>query len=195
MAWGGLFGRGMRIIGVARSDHLWVSAFRYTCQWLNSMDKPAVQHCRAGALARSKRLPDTDQIMRRLKILHRTYYKFRGLVQLQPHRLLLRPREGAGLHIEWSKLDIEPAAQLRWVRDAYDNSVAVATFGSPIAHLGIVSECMVQQFDETPLDFLVADFVVNYPFTYDADTAEVLRRYLRSLPQDEQAALGAWVHR
>lgn len=133
--------------------------------------------------------------MRRLKILHRTYYNFRGLVQLQPHRLLLRPREGAGLHIEWSKLDIEPAAQLRWVRDAYDNSVAIATFGAPTSHLAIISECVVQQFDETPLDFLVADFAVNYPFPYDSDSAEVLRPYMRSPPQDAQGALGAWMHR
>lgn len=133
--------------------------------------------------------------MRRLKILHRTYYNFRGPVQLQPHRLLLRPREGPGLHIECSKLDIEPAAQLRWVRDAYDNSVAVATFGSLTSHIAIVSECIVQQFDETPLDFLVADFAVNYPFTYDADSAEILRPYMGNLLQPEQAALDGWVHR
>jgi transglutaminase-like putative cysteine protease len=132
--------------------------------------------------------------MRRLKILHRTYYNFRGSVQLQPHRLLLRPREGPGLHIEFSKLDIAPAAQIRWHRDAYDNSVAMATFAAPTAQLAIVSECIVQQFDETPLDFLVSDFAVNYPFTYDADSAEVLRPYLHSLPQSDHAALGAWLH-
>ena len=133
--------------------------------------------------------------MRCLKILHRTYYNFSGSVQLQPHRLLLRPREGAGLHIECSKLDITPAAQIRWLRDAYDNSVAIATFDSPTAHLGIVSECIVQQFDETPLDFLVADFAVNYPFNYDPDSAEVLRPYLRSFARGDQAELGAWVQR
>jgi hypothetical protein len=133
--------------------------------------------------------------MRRLKILHRTYYNFAGLVQLQPHRLLLRPREGPGLHIESFKLDIAPAAQLRWVRDAYDNSVAVATFGSPTSQLAIVSECVVRQFDETPLDFLVADSAVNYPFAYDAESAEILRPYLRSPPPGEQAALEAWVQR
>src|SRR5580693_7476882 len=133
--------------------------------------------------------------MRRLKILHRTYYNFQGSVQLQPHRLLLRPREGPGLHIEFSKLEIAPAAQIRWLRDAYDNSVAMATFDSPTAHLGVVSECIVQQFDEAPLDFLVADFAVNYPFDYDADSAAVLRPYMGRLGQGDQAALGAWVRK
>jgi transglutaminase-like putative cysteine protease len=131
--------------------------------------------------------------MRRLKILHRTYYNFSGPVQLQPHRLLLRPREGPGLHIEFSKLDTSPAAQIRWLRDAYDNSVAIATFASPTTQLAIVSEYIVQQFDEAPLDFLVEDFAVNYPFYYDGDTAEVLRPYLDNLPQDNQSALAAWV--
>jgi transglutaminase-like putative cysteine protease len=133
--------------------------------------------------------------MRRLKILHRTYYNFRGLVQLQAHRLLLRPREGPGLHIESSKLELTPLAQLRWVRDAYDNSVAMASFGSPSSHLAIISEYVVQQLDETPLDFLVADFAVHYPFTYDADSAEILQPYMRALPQAEQAALEGWVYR
>ena len=131
--------------------------------------------------------------MRRLKILHRTYYNFRGSVQLQPHRLMLRPREGPGLHIEYSKLDIAPTAQVRWLRDAYDNSVAIATFATPGTHLAIVSECVVQQFDEAPLDFLVADYAVHYPFAYDADTAVVLGPYLRTVPAGSQTAVGHWV--
>jgi transglutaminase-like putative cysteine protease len=133
--------------------------------------------------------------VRRLKILHRTYYNFREPVQLKPHRLLLRPREGPGLHIESFSLDITPAAQIRWLRDAYDNSVATAAFDSPTTHLGIVSECTVQQFDETPLDFLVADSAVHYPFNYDPDSAEVLRPYLHEPPRGDPDALGAWVNR
>jgi transglutaminase-like putative cysteine protease len=131
--------------------------------------------------------------MRRLKILHQTYYNFNGPVVLQAHRLLLRPREGPGLHIESSKLDIAPAAQLRWHRDAYDNSVAIATFESPATQLAIVSECVVQQFDERPLDFVVSDFAVQYPFAYDAESAEVLRPYRQNLPPDAQPVLAAWV--
>lgn len=131
--------------------------------------------------------------MRRLKILHRTYYNFCSLVQLQPHRLLLRPREGPGLRIEVSSLDIAPPAQIRWHRDANDNSVAIATFASPTSQLAIISECIVQQFDEQPLDFLVADFAVNYPFTYDADSAEVLQPYLHRAPQSDAGMLAGWM--
>ncbi len=131
--------------------------------------------------------------MRRLKILHRTYYNFSRSVLLQPHRLLLRPREGPGLHIESSSLQILPAAQIRWHRDVYDNCVATATFTSAAAHLAIVSECVVQQFDETPLDFLMDESAVDYPFAYDAETTQVLGPYLRRLPQIERTVLGTWI--
>jgi len=133
--------------------------------------------------------------MRRLKILHRTYYNYSAPVQLQPHRLLLRPREGPALHIESLELELTPTARLRWVRDAYDNSVAMASFDAPTSHLAIISECIVQQFDDTPLDFLVADFAVQYPFSYDAESAEILHPYLHRPREDEQAVIAEWVHR
>jgi transglutaminase-like putative cysteine protease len=133
--------------------------------------------------------------VRRLKILHRTYYNFGTPVQLQPHRLLLRPREGPGLHIESAHIDIQPAAKSRWLRDVYDNCVEIATFDTPTMQLAIVSECVVQQYDETPLDFLVADGAVNYPFSYDAPSLEVLRPYLSRAAQADQAAVEAWVRR
>jgi transglutaminase-like putative cysteine protease len=133
--------------------------------------------------------------MRRLKILHRTYYNYRAPVQLQPHRLLLRPREGPALHIESLQLDLTPTARVRWLRDAYDNSVAMASFDAPASHLAIISECIVQQFDDTPLDFLVADSAVHYPFSYDADTVEILHPYLHRPREAEQALIAEWVHR
>ena len=133
--------------------------------------------------------------MQRLKILHRTFYNFGSPVQLQPHRLLLRPREGPRLHIESFTLSLNPMAQIRWHRDAYDNSVAMASFSAPAAHMAIISECVVQQFDETPLDFLVADYAVNFPFMYDAESAEVLRPYLHELPPQDKAVVGDWVQR
>jgi hypothetical protein len=70
--------------------------------------------------------------MQRYKILHRTYYTFSAVVLIQPHTL-------------------------RWHRDAEDNSLAIATFDSPASQLVIESEAIIQQFNDAPLDFLVAD--------------------------------------
>jgi transglutaminase-like putative cysteine protease len=132
--------------------------------------------------------------MRRLKIVHRTRYEFPNTVRLGPHRLLLRPREGHEVHIESSLLETSPPATLHWLRDIYDNSVAIASFDVPTTQLMIDSEVIVQHFDVAPLDFLVADEAVNYPFRYDPDTAAVLRPYLVDVQAPvEQEALRSWL--
>jgi transglutaminase-like putative cysteine protease len=132
--------------------------------------------------------------MRRLKIVHRTRYEFPESVRLGPHRLLLRPREGHELHIESSLLETSPVATVPWLRDIYDNSVAIANFAAPATQLVIDSEVVVQHFDEAPLDFVVADEAVNYPFRYDPDTAAVLRPYLVDAQAPvEQQALRDWL--
>jgi len=53
---------------------------------------------------------------------------------------------------------------------------------------------VVQHFDEAPLDFVVADEAVNYPFRYDPDSAAVLRPYLVDVQAPvEQQALRSWL--
>src|ERR1700712_3050654 len=96
--------------------------------------------------------------MQRYKILHRTYYNFTSPVVLEPHALRLRPREGHQLRIESSSLVISPPASLRWHSDVEDNSVAIATFKEAASQLSIESEVIIQQFNEAPLDFLVAEY-------------------------------------
>lgn len=133
--------------------------------------------------------------MRRLKITHRTYYNFPDSVQLGPHRLLLRPREGHQLHIESSSLDISPPAQCRWLRDVYDNSVAIASFDSRTIQLAITSEVIVHQFDEAPLDFMVEEGAVNFPFNYDSSEYSTLRPYLSPQFPDETNELRVWLEK
>ena len=95
--------------------------------------------------------------MRRLQINHVTTYDFTETVTLLPHTLLLRPREGKNIRIESAKLSIAPAHQLQWLRDVYDNAVALATFTEPAKRLSIESRLTLQHYDDQPLDFLVAD--------------------------------------
>ncbi|MGR9086472.1 MAG: transglutaminase family protein [Gammaproteobacteria bacterium] len=115
--------------------------------------------------------------MQRYKILHRTHYRFSAVVQLGPHSLRLRPREGHELLIESSALTITPPATLRWHRDVEDNSVAIATFDSPASQLAIESEIIIQQYNQAPLDFWVADYATDYPFAYTDEDWAVLSPY------------------
>jgi transglutaminase-like putative cysteine protease len=131
--------------------------------------------------------------MQRFKILHHTYYNFSAAVRLEPHTLLLRPREGHELRIESSTLEITPPASLRWHRDVEDNSVAIATFDSPANQLMIKSEVIIQQYNQEPLDFLVADYAIHYPFAYTPEDRVVLSPYLKSPEPEADDLLDQWV--
>jgi len=133
--------------------------------------------------------------MQRYEILHRTYYNFAGPVQLGPHSLRLRPRESHELRVESVSVQTTPASTLRWSRDVEDNSIAVATFELTASQLMIESHVIVQQNNQTPFDFLLADHAVDYPFAYSAEDAAVLAPYMPSAVHDanEQATLAGWL--
>lgn len=116
--------------------------------------------------------------MLRYSILHRTYYNFSGNVQLGPHVLLLRPREGPELRIESWALQITPPATVRWHRDVEDNAVATATFQSPTSQLAIISEVIVQRGELAALESAVAADSIDYPFAYRFDERAALAPYI-----------------
>ncbi|MEQ1528866.1 MAG: transglutaminase family protein [Methylococcales bacterium] len=131
--------------------------------------------------------------MRRLQIKHVTTYQYVDSVILAPHRLLLRPREGHDIRIESAELIISPTCQLQWQRDVYDNSLAQATFLSPTNHLSIDSRFVLQHYDDQPLDFLVADYAVLFPFQYDATERIDLMPYLTVLFEQDREPLTNWL--
>lgn len=131
--------------------------------------------------------------MQRYKIIHRTYYNFSGLATLEPHQLRLRPREDYALRIESFKLQLTPPASLLWHRDAEGNSVAVATFSQPTRQLAIESEVIIQQHIESPLDFIVADYALAYPFAYNEDDIVLLAPYRIAASPQTVNVLEQWI--
>lgn len=129
--------------------------------------------------------------MQRYKILHRTYYNYSAEVQLEPHFLRLRPREGHELRIETSSLNISPPATLHWQRDGEDNCVAIANFSMSARQLSIESEVIIQQYNQAPLDFMVAD----YPFAYTPEDRVVLSPYLLAAEDAGRGKLAEWIEK
>jgi len=131
--------------------------------------------------------------MRRLQLTHITLYQYTETVTLLPHKLLLRPREGPELHIESSRLLIQPRHQLQWHRDVNDNAVAIATFTEPSNRLSIASHVLLKQYDSQPLNFLVEEYAAFFPFRYDAVEWLDLKPYLTVLYRQDQAAMDLWL--
>jgi transglutaminase-like putative cysteine protease len=133
--------------------------------------------------------------MRRLRIEHFTTYQYGAPVQFLPHQLLLRPREGHDVRVAGSRLSIEPAATLKWHRDINGNSVAVATFQESADRLSIESEADIEHYDDAPLDFLVDEQAVNYPFRYSPGERLELFAYQAPVFTRSLAAVADWVAR
>ena len=115
--------------------------------------------------------------MNRYRVTHQTTYTYSGLVQLGSHALRLRPREGYDLRIESSILTIQPPAFLRWHRDVEGNSVAIADFNTVSDQLLVESVLLIEKYDQQPLDFLVEEYAVNYPFAYALEDCAILQPY------------------
>ena len=78
-----------------------------------------------------------------LTIEHHTVYRYARPVVLQPHRLVVTPRDSGELTTIESNLHCVPEANMTWTLDVFGNRVATATFAEPTDHLTIVSHALV----------------------------------------------------
>lgn len=131
--------------------------------------------------------------MHRIRIQHVTDYYFSDTVTLNQHRLLLRPREGHDVRIESSRLDIHPAYHIKWYRDVFDNSLAVVNFLQPANTLRIASEVVIQHYEDSPLNFSVEEYALNYPFAYKEGERIDLAAFQQPLFVDDQPAVMSWL--
>src|SRR5450756_1668541 len=135
-----------------------------------------------------------ELILTALRIQHKTIYRFRQLVSLAPHRLMLRPRESRELRLMSHVLSIAPFAAMTWAHDVFGNAVAVATFSGLASTLVIdsVSDILLNAAAWPVFDIAATDLgaltVAQYP-----DPAERLQKwargFVRSNPTDTLSLL------
>lgn len=130
-----------------------------------------------------------------LLIKHLTHYHYSSPVTLGRHRLLIRPRSGHDIRLFGSSLEIAPTpAKIVWARDVESNSVAIVRFAAEATReLIIRSEIVVEHYDDQPLDFLVEDRAMHFP--YLLTPAERIAFWPNLIPcyGDDQAAVAEWV--
>lgn len=132
--------------------------------------------------------------MKRLRIHHRTVYRYARPVTFGPHRLVFRPRDSHDLRLLDTKLIIAPAASLHWLHDPFGNSVAIATFTEePARELVFESTLEVEHYGvsgETALSRADA----HWPFDYQRDAADLAPSVVRVAP-DAEGRVDAWARR
>lgn len=133
--------------------------------------------------------------MQRLRVNHRTTYRYNRPVQFGEHRLMVRPREGHDRRIEQSTLRIEPSADIHWVHDVFGNSVAVAEFATPASELFIESEVTIAQYPSPDARYLIEPFAQRIPFSYPVSEVPDLGRTIERHYSDPTRAVTEWTRR
>jgi transglutaminase-like putative cysteine protease len=105
----------------------------------------------------------------KLRIHHRTSYRFHRPVSFGPHRLMLRPRESRELRLISSNVTVDPAATVTWAQDVSGNAVATAAFQAMADNLVIDSVAEIQLDAAAWPVFDIAASAISYPFRYSDD--------------------------
>jgi transglutaminase-like putative cysteine protease len=114
-----------------------------------------------------------------LTVHHSTVYRYRDPVALGEHRMMFRPRESYDLRLIQTNLVITPEpAQLRWLHDPFDNSVAVATFQGTTSELRFESEVTLEHFETSLPEYSIEAYARTYPFRYSDEDFPNLERAL-----------------
>jgi transglutaminase-like putative cysteine protease len=93
--------------------------------------------------------------------------------------MMFRPRESYDLRLIQSNLIITPEpAQLRWLHDPFDNSVAVATFEGTTSELRFESTVTLEHFETSQPEYPIEEHARTYPFRYSDEDFPNLERAL-----------------
>lgn len=130
--------------------------------------------------------------MRKLEIVHRTRYDYSEPVTLGDHRLMFRPRDSHDLRLLHTGLSIEPVAQVRWIHDPFGNSIAIASFEGPTQALELTSTIQLEHFAAPPELSPIEEYARTLPFSYLAEEAPDLSRYVERHYPDPNAEVSTW---
>lgn len=108
--------------------------------------------------------------MRLFTVRHTTVYRYSEPVGLGEHRMMFRPRTSHDLRLIETSLSIFPEpANLHWIHDAFDNSVAVATFAGETTELRFKSVVTLEHIESVTSEFLLEADARTFPFTYSSE--------------------------
>jgi transglutaminase-like putative cysteine protease len=131
----------------------------------------------------------------KLRIRHRTHYRYADPVSFGRHQLMVRPREGESLRLEKCSIEISPAHRLRWLRDPWENNVGLVEFSEPSPDLIIDCDFLVRTSDANPFNFILDSEAAEYPFSYDYDLFQEVRPLIQPIYGRDEHRLREWLGR
>lgn len=115
----------------------------------------------------------------RLRIEHRTLYRYERPVGFGPHSVRLFPRPEPGRIVHRADLVTNAGAAIRHRRDLFDNLVARCNYApEPTAELRFDFTAEVELTERNPFDFLLENYAASFPFDYEPEDRHRLAAYL-----------------
>jgi len=128
----------------------------------------------------------------KLRIHHETVYTYTKRVKFGQHRLVVRPREGHDLRVESMNLTVSPAAEVRWIRDVFGNSIALLWFEKGAKELRIASDVLISR--GSPYAHRKHDKVPTpFPPVYDPLEGAVVAAYQQLSYPADAGAVAKWL--
>ena len=128
-----------------------------------------------------------------MRIRHRTIYNYNRAVFFDPHRLMLRPRDGLSVRVLDCAITTEPESLLSWSVDVRGNAVAMATFQEISDRLVIESDMNVDVTIPPWPEYNIARMATEYPFYYSDDDWLDLGALAKPYFTDPEGRLERWV--
>lgn len=116
----------------------------------------------------------------RYRIQHKTIYKYSKKVDLGPHIVRLRPAVHAKSKVLSYSLTVDPACQVKWQYDPWNNMIARLVFPSDkkASELSICVDAAIETTPINPFDFYVESWCENLPFQYPENVRRELTPFL-----------------
>ncbi|PLX73264.1 MAG: transglutaminase [Azoarcus sp.] len=131
--------------------------------------------------------------MARLKVSHKTVYRYSEPVAFSEHRFMCRPRDSHDLRLVDTGISINPPAKLRWIHDVFSNSVLIASFEEQASELVFDSSFVAEHYTTTPDVDMIETYAERLPFSYDASEIPDLARCNERQYRDPEHRVDAWV--
>jgi len=128
-----------------------------------------------------------------LNVRHVTIYRYARPVGLGPHRMMMRPRDGHDQRLIAAQLVIEPRpTRLRWLYDALDNCVAMASFSGSTTELRVENRFTVERAEDDSPGGEIDPTAQTYPFSYAPQELPDIARSIERLYSDPSGELERW---
>jgi transglutaminase-like putative cysteine protease len=113
----------------------------------------------------------------KLRIRYQTTYGYDQAVSFSPHDVRLFPRHDRFSRVRRLDFKTDPATNVRFSRDVFDNTVASCFFPEAAAELNLQLVLDLEIDEKDPFHFILESSAVDLPFDYDPEILDVLAPY------------------